>query len=303
MKDIRRVTPQLLRAFPLPQPAGDTDKNSRGTVLVAGGSAVSAGAVVLSGTAAFRAGAGKVQLVVPQPLAVALAVGFPEAGVHGFASEAEDAADSGAASTQIRALLPGVDAALIGPGFTNKAQAQRVAADLLDGAPGPAFIIDALSLTGLWDHRGVQRHCGRLVITPHAGEMVQLTGASMEQVLADPARPAQQAATHLQCVVVLKGATTVIAQPQGPAYVHEANIAALATSGSGDVLAGLLAGLTARGASIVEAALWSVHLHALAAQRLSQRLGPLGLLARELPAEIPALMRDLAAAGTPGPQT
>jgi ADP-dependent NAD(P)H-hydrate dehydratase len=179
----------------------------------------------------------------------------------------------------------------------------QLATEMLAASTGPAMVLDALSLTGLWNQQhALLRHRGRLVITPHLGEMAQLSGAPREQIEAEPLRFARQAAMHLQCVVVLKGATTVIAPPEGPAYVHAADIAALATSGSGDVLAGVLVALMARGVPAVDAAVWSVYLHAQAGLRVAERIGPLGLLARELPELIPQLMRDLSAAGTRGPQ-
>lgn len=290
------VDAALLSSLPLPGLGHHVDKYSRGTVLIAGASATSVGAVMLSGLAAFRAGAGKVTLAVPQPLALAIAAGFPEAGVHGFAGTLEGDPDAHAAAKQIGALLPHTDAALIGPGFTNAGAAREVARLLLDSEPGPAFVIDALSLTGLWDQQKIlAAHAGRVVITPHAGEMAQLTGASIKEICADPHRFARQAASHLQCMVVLKGAVTVIAPPDGPLHVQEADIAGLATSGSGDVLAGILAGLLARGASPLTAAVWSVSLHAQAGASLARKMGPLGLLARELPGEIPLLMTTLAA--------
>lgn len=301
MSGLVAVNAALLQAMPLPPPAAHADKNSRGTVLVAGGSRVSAGAVMLSGTAAFRAGAGKVQLLVPQSLAVAVGVAFPEAGVHAFADAEGDAASPPA---QLGELLQRTDAALIGPGFIDESLAHQFAADALTANPDPAFVIDAMSLTALWDQqRMLHAHRGRVVLTPHAGEMAQLAGATRAQVEAEPLRFAQLASSHLQCVVVLKGATTLIAQPDGPAYQHVADLAALATSGSGDVLAGLLAGLLSRGTAAVEAAVWSVYLHAQAGRLLAERMGPLGLMARELPAQIPPLMRDLSAAGRRGPQT
>jgi ADP-dependent NAD(P)H-hydrate dehydratase len=304
MSGLRLVTAELLHDMPLHQPDANADKNTRGTVLVAGGSPVSAGAVVLSGTAAFRAGAGKVQLVVPQPLAITIAVGFPEAGVHAFACGADGAADARTTAAQIGKLLQRCDAALVGPGIMDEPFAQALAAHLLEIESGPALVIDALSLTALRQHQqALQRHRGRVVITPHAGEMARLMDVPLEQIEARPLQFAQQAASELQCVVVLKGATTVIAQPDGPAYQHEANLAALAISGSGDVLAGVLVGLMARGTPSVDAAVWSVYLHAQAGRRIADRIGPLGLLARELPAQIPPLMRDLSAAGMRGPQT
>jgi ADP-dependent NAD(P)H-hydrate dehydratase len=284
----------LLRRFPLPGLDPGTDKNNRGRVLVAGASATSAGAVTLSGLAAFRAGAGKVLLAVPQPLAMLMAVGFPEAGVHGFSGTMDADPDPRAAASEIAVLAAKVDAALIGPGFTNESSAQELTKRLLAEVEGPAFVIDALSLTGLWNQQELlRRHRGRLVITPHAGEMARLSGASKDEVCADPLGFAAEAAQRLDCVVVLKGSTTVIAQPQGAAFIHQAALAALATSGSGDVLAGVLAGLLARGMPPLPAAAWAVFLHAQAGRILCERFGPVGLLARELPAEIPALMRGL----------
>jgi ADP-dependent NAD(P)H-hydrate dehydratase len=294
-----RITPELLRRHALPWPASDTDKNTRGTVLVAGGSTTSPGAVILSGVAALRAGAGKVMLVVPQPLATPIAIAVPEAGVHAFAVTPAGDPVARAAAAQIGALLAGVDAGLIGPGLADESAAQELARRILDATVGPGFVIDALSLTGLWDAREIlSRHHGRLVITPHAGEMAQLTGKSKAEIAADPLRSASEAAQHLNCIVVLKGATTVVAQPEGTLYLHESEIVGLATSGSGDVLAGILAGLMARGASAIAAALWSVHLHAQAGRRLSERIGALGFLARELPSEIPLLMDAI----TPRPE-
>ena len=95
---------------------------------------------------------------------------------------------------------------------------------------------------------------------------------------------------RLQCIVVLKGSATVIAQPDGPTYLYKGGGVGLATSGSGDVLAGALVALLARGADPIEAAIWSVYLHGEAGRRLAKRIGPLGFLARELPAENPGLM-------------
>lgn len=286
------LTADLLRGLPLPEPQAHIDKNTRGTVLIAGGSRLSPGAVTLSGLAAFRAGAGKVLLAVPHSLATAIAVGFPEAGVYGVSETQDGAPQSGVAANEIAVIAENVDAALIGPGFANESAARDLTQDLLEKLTAPALVIDALSLTGLWHQlTPLSRHAGRVVITPHAGEMAQLAQVAKEAVNDDPLHYAIQAARRLECVVVLKGASTVIAQPEGPSYVHNMGVPALATSGSGDVLAGALAGLIARGTSCLHAALWAVYLHAQAGKVLSDQLGEVGLLARELPAEIPRLMR------------
>lgn len=289
---VARLTPELLHDRPLPAPEEHADKNTRGTVLVVGASATSAGAVTLSGVAAFRAGAGKVLLAVPQLLAVPIAVDFPEAGVHAFADTQHGAPLPAEAAQLVCELLAKADVGLIGPGLMDESAAQELTRRVLDASSGPGFVIDALALTGLWnERRTLARHRGRLVITPHAGEMARLSGQPIQTITADTERVAIDAARHLGCVVVLKGSTTVIASETGEAFVHEGAIAGLATSGSGDVLAGVIAGLMARGASATDAALWGVHLHAGAGRRLAERIGPLGYLARELLIEIPRLMR------------
>jgi ADP-dependent NAD(P)H-hydrate dehydratase len=294
MSSVRPIDAELLRSLPLPWPGQDTDKDSRGKVLIAGGSETSAGAVTLSGLAALRAGAGKVMLAVPKPLSVAIAVNFPEAGVEGFAVTARGYPSTRMASEQIGRLMSKADAFLVGPGLLDEASAQKLTKMLLQSSTDVNVVIDGVCLTGLWDqHQVLSRHRGQLVITPHPGEMAALTGLSKEHITAEPIRVAEQAASHLQCIVVLKGSATVIAQPDGPTYHYRGGGVGLATSGSGDVLAGALVGLISRGAKPVEAAIWSVYLHGEAGQRLAERVGPLGFLARELPAEIPGLMREL----------
>jgi hydroxyethylthiazole kinase-like uncharacterized protein yjeF len=233
-----------------------------------------------------------VLLAVPRSLSGPIAIALPAAGVHECAeTQAGDPARF--AGQQITKLAGQVDTALIGPGLMDEEGARALAHAVLEGADGPAFVIDAMSLTGLWNaHSILARHSGKLVITPHAGEMASLTGLSKEEVCADPRRIAQHTAQHLGCIVVLKGANTYIAQPDGTVFLHEGGVVGLATAGSGDVMAGLLAGLLARGASALDASLWSVYLHAQAGRVLSERMGALGFLARELLGEIPPLMHS-----------
>ncbi|RYG70572.1 NAD(P)H-hydrate dehydratase, partial [bacterium] len=148
------LTAAVLRDRPLPPADAHADKNTRGTTLVVGASATSAGAVTLSGVAAFRAGAGKVLLAVPQLLAVAIAVDFPEAGVHPFADTPDGAAPLPMqAATLVCDLLKRADACLIGPGLMDEAAAQELTRRVLEAATGPGYVIDALALTGLWRER------------------------------------------------------------------------------------------------------------------------------------------------------
>jgi ADP-dependent NAD(P)H-hydrate dehydratase len=167
---------------------------------------------------------------------------------------------------------------------------------LLQGLSGPALVLDAAALTPLASRReALRRHAGRAILTPHDGEMSRLLGIPREEVRADPLGAARQAAALLQAVVIMKGGCTRIVTPEGEAWATDHGNVGLATSGSGDVLSGIIAGLLARGATPLQAALWGVYVHGEAGQRLARAQGLVGFLARELPAEVPRILADLAA--------
>ncbi|HEY0524535.1 MAG TPA: NAD(P)H-hydrate dehydratase [Stellaceae bacterium] len=286
-----------LRTIPLPLPDEGSDKNTRGRVLVIGGAREVPGAIVLAGTAALRAGAGKLQLATVAALAPHVAIAVPESRVGGTEeTETGDIAASAAKDLAERASR--VDAVLIGPGMMDAAAAGRVMAEFLPalaGPPdGPALVVDAVALMALRDDpSALHRFGGRVMLTPHAGEMAGLLGIDKHEIEADPAGVAHSAAERFRAVVALKGATTHVATPEGEIYCHTSGCVGLATSGSGDTLAGIVAGLAARGAGPLEAALWGVFLHGAAGRALNERHGLVGFLARELLDEIPGLMQKL----------
>jgi NAD(P)H-hydrate repair Nnr-like enzyme with NAD(P)H-hydrate dehydratase domain len=119
--------------------------------------------------------------------------------------------------------------------------------------------------------------------------MANLLGVEREAIEADPLQAARQVVAELGAVVVMKGSETYVAGPAGT-WVYKGGCVGLATSGSGDVLAGVIAGLAARGVSPEEAAVWGVHLHGEAGALLAEKIGPLGFMAREIPDAIPELM-------------
>jgi NAD(P)H-hydrate repair Nnr-like enzyme with NAD(P)H-hydrate dehydratase domain len=134
-----------------------------------------------------------------------------------------------------------------------------------------------------------------IIATPHAGEMAELWGCKVRQVHEKPLELAIESARSLGITMVLKGSRSFVVAPDGTAFFNTAGNPGLATAGSGDVLAGIIAGLAARGAPPLQAAVWGVYLHALAGARLARTRGPLGYLARELPFELPGLLRKLSA--------
>ena len=289
----RAITPEFLRQIPLPLPAEDGDKDQRGRVLVIGGSTAVPGAALLAATAALRAGAGKLQIATCQSIAMHLGLTVPEALVLGLPETSSGEIDPSAAGW-LSERIARCDAVLIGPGMLDEEASATLTADLLDCDPGCAFVLDAGALGQLKDIADVlARHQGRLVITPHAGEMAGLLGIDKHDVLQNPAEIAGEASSMLHCVVALKGSRTYIATPDEGTWIYSDGNVGLATSGSGDTLAGIVAGLLARGVTPLQAAQWGVFLHGEAGNRLARTRGPLGFLARELLAEIPGIMANV----------
>ncbi|MGU3667717.1 NAD(P)H-hydrate dehydratase [Methylobacterium sp. A49B] len=288
------LTAAALKAHPLPVPH-EGSKDERGSALVIGGSASVPGAALLAGVAALRAGAGKLKIATVGCAATGLALAVPEAMVVGLPETPEGGVDAARAAEGLRRIATGCDALLVGPGMVEDGPTAALALELLDALPSATFILDASAICGLAPHAAeVARHQGRAVITPHAGEMAQLLDRSRQAVEADPLDAALAAAELLRAVVVMKGARTWIVDPQGERWLYEGGGVGLATSGSGDVLAGIVVGLLARGVGPLQAALWGVFLHGEAGRRLTATVGPVGFLARELPGAVPGLLREAA---------
>lgn len=284
------VTPRLLGRWPLPELGAGSDKQSRGTLLVAGGSRSLPGAVLLAGTAALRVGAGRVRIATAASAALAVGVAFPEAAVLGLPETRGGELAPGGARSIVEALEP-CRVLVVGPGMRDEALVRRLLRGLRRGGAGCALVLDAAALRVLAGRRPFERGAlGPVIATPHAGEMAELWGCSRADVEAAPLELAREAARTLGVTLVLKGQQTLIVGARGSAYLNRAGNAGLATAGSGDVLSGIVGGLLARGADPVQAAVWAVSLHARAGEALARAVGPLGYLARELGAELPALM-------------
>lgn len=280
-----------IAANPAPVHGDGTTKNSRGRVLAIGGSRRVPGAIRLTGEAALRAGAGKLQMATVGSAALMLGVLVPEAAAlalpedDGGEIEALEGAD-------FEKAIQGCDALVIGPGIGDPDAAERLLGQALNAISDETMlVIDAMAIGCARSlSTALAKFRGRTIFTPHHGEMAVLTGRDEDEIAADPDAVAREVAAHFGAVVVLKSSRTVVAAPDGTLLHYRGGGIGLATGGSGDVLAGAIAGLASRGASPLVAAGWGVWLHGHGGRRLATTRGPVGFLARELAAEFPRLL-------------
>jgi len=271
----------------------DIHKGHRGHLLVLSGSTGKTGAATLTCLGALRAGAGLVTLGIPRSLNPILENKLTEAMTYPLPETAESSL-SLEAEEEIFNLMEGKTALAIGPGLSTYPETSLLVRKIVARCPLP-MVIDADGLTALASDPGVLEKCtGKAVLTPHPGEMARLAGISNSQVQADRIGVAEAYAQKHGCCLVLKGARTVIAEPDGKISINPTGNPALSSGGSGDVLTGLIGGFLARGWPPARAACAGAYLHGLAADRLAEEMGPFGVLAGELLQLIPALASSLA---------
>jgi ADP-dependent NAD(P)H-hydrate dehydratase len=280
------VTPELLREWPLPEASGS--KKSRGQLVVIGGAARTPGAVVLGGLAALRVGAGHVQLALAASVAPAVAATFPEAGVISLPETESGSIAGRPAARACEQAISGADAVLVGPGLDDPDEAAALLDELFPLlGEETALVLDAFALGVLPDLEDRARELGaRLVLTPNLDELDRLLERESVPEQSDVA----EAADRYACCVTAQG---MVADHQGRGWRVPLGHAGLATAGSGDVLAGLVVGLLARGAEPAQAACWGTYLHAMAGERLASAVGEVGFLARELVDQVPAVVAEL----------
>lgn len=273
--DAWAASPDWLDAV-LPQRAADAHKYSAGRALCIVGSRAFTGAAVLSTQAAYRAGAGAVVCCTPEGARATVDAHNSEVMV-----DAQPETDGGGlaitAYDGIRQRVEGTDAVLLGCGLGRETETQRLVRALLRrlaGENGPPAVLDADGLTALAGHTDAlaERASGRIVLTPHLGELRRLTGDD-DLDPADRLATVRDLAADWRSVLVLKGMPSVLATPDGTAAIGPPGHPALATAGTGDVLAGTMVGLMAQGLAPADAALAALWLGYRAAVRYTGRPG------------------------------
>jgi hydroxyethylthiazole kinase-like uncharacterized protein yjeF len=282
-----KLDPRALGQHPLP-PVVDGGKETKGRVLIVAGSRDIPGAALLAATAAMRAGAGKLRIATVESAAMPLAVAMPEAMVLGL-PEASDGGFAGGAVDEIAKSAAEVDAVVAGPGVKRSDMCKRMADALLESDAALALDVALLETMEPLHERELDR--ARMpILLPNAPELATLLDCDPAEVDEDPLGCGIRAAELYRSVVLVKGVISHVVTPDGETWSYGGGAPGLGVSGSGDVLAGIVGGLLARGAEPLNALLWSVWLHGEAGARLAKKVGPIGFLAREIADEIPALL-------------
>ena len=284
------VTPALLRAWPLTDPG--RDKESRGHLFVLGGSCATPGAVLLAGEAALRAGAGKLAIATSRTVAPTLAVAVPEAQVVGLPEDDDGCMTAAAAETCLE-RSGASDVVLAGPGLDDVGKAVALLVAVLPQVEVPV-VLDALGTAYLTDHpEGLSHLDGRAVVTANPAELARMVGRDEDETTDAPLAAATQVARRSNVVVLVGGETKHVVTPDGRSWVVEGGSPGLGVSGSGDVQAGIVAGILARTGDPAQAAVWGAYVHARVGERLSGTVGTVGFLARELSGEVPTVLNEV----------
>ena len=278
----------------LPNRPLSAHKGTFGRTLVVAGSRSYVGAAYLAATAAARSGAGLVTLAIPEGIQPAVAAKAIEPTYLPL-PEASPGALSPEAAELVLQSLPGYDSLLVGCGMGQAtATAKFLERLLLSGAQRPPTVVDADGLNFLAaEPARLEQFSSPAVLTPHPGEMARLTGDSTTAVQEDRVRVATERATKWGTTVVLKGAHTVVAFPSGQAMLSPYANPGLASAGTGDVLAGTIAGLLSQGLGLEDGAALGVYLHGRAGEMVRDELGDTGMLASDLLPALPRAIKDL----------
>lgn len=275
----------------LPSRPYDAHKGSCGTLLVLAGSAGMTGAARLASLSALRSGAGLVYLGIPESLSDVMESKLTEVIIKPL-PETRTRTLSLQALDRIKALMAKADTILIGPGLSTHPETLELVQAVVKNLNIPA-VLDADALTELSGNVQLLKNQVPLVLTPHYGEMARLTGKTIAEIKANPMRAAGEFAVECNKTIVLKGAPTVIAGPSGHLWVNPTGNSGMATAGSGDVLAGLIAGLMAQGLSPDEAAVLGVYLHGLAGDLAKENKTEYCMLAGDILDNLPEAYKKL----------
>ena len=283
---------ESMAASKLPARPPDAHKGTFGTAVVIAGSLGMTGATAMASEAALRAGAGLSTLGCPAGLWNVMAAKLTEVMTRGLPDGGNGAFSADAVSQALELIEKG-DSTVVGCGIGTHAGTIEFVHRLVKLARKP-MIVDADGLNALAQDVGIlEGEHGDLVLTPHPGEMSRLLGTSVQAVQSNRMDVAREAASRFRCVVVLKGARTLIADPSGRVFINPTGGPGLATGGTGDVLAGAIGGLLAQGLSPLDAAVCGAFVHGRAGDIAAEELGAAGTIAGDVLGALPYALKEL----------
>jgi NAD(P)H-hydrate epimerase len=315
---VELATPEMVRELLPPRPLG-AHKGTFGKALVVAGSVNYTGAAYLASAAATRVGTGLVTLALAESIHPILASKLSEVTFLLLPQDMGVLVPD--AIKVLGERIPDYDALLLGPGLGREKETVQFVQQLLNVEPGkrgrigflageeaeegkfslPPLVVDADGLNALADTPNWWEHLeGLSILTPHPGEMSRLTGLTIREIEADRLGMARQMAEKWGQVVLLKGAYTVIANPEGRVVINPFANPGLATAGSGDVLAGAIVGFLAQGLAPFDAAVTGAYVHGLAGELVRQDLGGAGMVAGDLLPMLPKTIKLLSSGQVDG---
>lgn len=265
--------------LPLPERRADGNKGTFGKVCLAAGSRDVGGAAYLSACAAFRGGAGMVRLITHEANRSFLLQKLPEAMLLSYGRDS-----SGLSGEALADALTWADVLAAGPGMGLGEEAEMLLSGMLAREKPLVLDADAISLLAEKETLGkaLTARSAPAVLTPHLGEMSRLTGMEVVAIKAALVETAQEWAARLNAVLVLKDARTIVASPDGRAYINQSGNSGMATAGSGDVLTGLVCAMLAQGMTAFDGAAAAVFLHGLAGDAAALKLGEYAVMATDI---------------------
>ncbi len=285
------LTPDQIQKYFQPRKP-DTHKGKTGHLLVVAGAPGKTGAAAMTAMSAMRSGAGLVTLGVPHGINAILESQVLEAMTEPL-PEMKNGRLAESAFDAVMNLVSGKQCLALGPGLGQARETKNLVCRIIKESPIP-LVIDADGLNNLLGQTKILKKLNvPVILTPHPGEMARLTDTTASSIQADRMKSARGFALEFNVHVVLKGAATVIAHPDGRAYINPTGNSGMACGGMGDVLTGVIAGLITQGFAPETATHAGVYLHGAAADTLAESIGPVGYLASEVMHAVPGEIKKL----------
>ncbi len=275
----------------IPERRADGHKGTFGTVLFVAGAGQYYGAPYFSAMAFLKAGGGYVRLATPQSLVPHIAADGREIVFHPM-PETDDRSIGFAAKTELLKIAEAVKMVIIGPGMSLHERTQNLIVDLIEEIDRPV-IVDGDGLTAVSKNLDALTRDAPTILTPHPGEMARLTGKSVGEILKNRIGIASEFSEKHGVYLVLKGAHSQIATPDGRVFINLTGNSGMATAGSGDVLTGTIAAMHGLGLGIEESVRMGVFVHGLAGDIAAEKLGEDGMTARDIMESLPEAMRHI----------